>query len=198
MIDAKQKKLEELADVRLGHPFRGSFPDLPTGSVGVVQMRDLTSQGVLDWSSIRRTEIETRKELEWLKAGDILFASRGTSNYAGCLRDVPLQVVCSPHLYVITVRNQQLVLPEFIAWQINRMASQRYLKQSAEGSDQLSVRRAVLENLPLTIPSIAHQQRLLALDHATRQEKLALEALIRNREKQVEALAAALLNPPNS
>jgi len=198
MIDAIIKMLGEVSEVRLGYPFRGSVPEVPDGPVAVVQMRDLTPEGVLDWASVRRTALEAKKEPEWLRPGDILFASRGPSNYAGHLADVPLKAVCSPHLYVLTAKNPARVLPEFIAWQINRAASQRYLRQSAEGSDQLSVRRTILEELLLTIPSIEHQHRLLALDHAARRERAVLEALIKNRERQIESLAAALQNPPNS
>lgn len=198
MIDATIKMLGEVAEVRLGYPFRGSVPEVPDGPVAVVQMRDLTPEGVLDWTSVRRTDLEAKKEPEWLRPGDVLFASRGPSNYAGHLAQVPERAVCSPHLYVLTVRNLAAVLPEFIAWQINRVASQRYLRQSAEGSDQLSVRRTILEELPLTIPSVEHQHRLLALDHAARRERMVLETLIKNRERQIEALAAALLTPPNT
>ena len=84
------------------------------------------------------------------------------------------------------------MLPRFLAWQINQPPIQRKLRAAAEGTSQLSIRRAELEALPICVPSINEQQSIVDLvDLATRERRL-FEELIRNRDLQLEAIAASL------
>lgn len=197
MIDAIKTTLGELADVRTGHQFRGAIPDVPDGPVAVVQMRDLLTTGIANWDGVQRTQLETRKEPDWLRPGDLLFAARGPSNYAGVLGTVPLPAVCSPHLQLLRVRDQR-VLPAFLAWQINQEPAQKYFWQAAEGSAQLSVRRSLLEALPIVIPPLEKQHLIVAAAAAADQERELLIRLIQNRAQQMEALAASLLTTPTT
>ena len=87
------------------------------------------------------------------------------------------------------------VLPEFLAWHINRSPSQRYLASNAEGTDQLSIRRAVLEAMPIAVPALQKQRLLVQLAETVQQERMRLEALIKNREQQLDGLAQRLLAP---
>jgi restriction endonuclease S subunit len=93
------------------------------------------------------------------------------------------------------VRDTQTLLPQFLAWQINQAPAQRYMRKNAEGTDQLSIRRGVLEELPIALPSVSQQSSLIDLDKTIRQERALHERLIRNREQQIEAMALELLAP---
>jgi restriction endonuclease S subunit len=50
----------------------------------------------------------------------------------------------------------------------------------------------VLESLTLCVPSLADQQRIVALADLARQERHTLHQLIHNRERQLQALAEGL------
>lgn len=185
--------LRAVADVQAGHPFRTGVPFVETGNAYALQMRDLSPSGDVAWDGLIRTEIDTRKPVQWLEPGDVIFVARGTRNYAVCLRDVPKPTVCLPYFFLVRTKSPTL-LPEFLAWQINRAPAQRYLAGSAEGSDQLSIRRPVLEALPLAIPSLAQQRLIVLLAEAAVHEERQLQALITNRHKQLDALAFALIS----
>jgi len=186
-------KLEVVADVQAGHPLRSGVPFAEAGNAYALQMRDLSLGGDIAWDGLVRTEIDTRKPVQWLEPGDVIFVARGTRNYAVCLRNVPKPTVCSPHFFLVRTKSQEL-LPEFLAWQINRAPAQRYLAGSAEGSDQLSIRRPVLEALPLAIPLLSQQRLVVSLAEAAVHEERRLRALIYNRHKQLDALAFALIS----
>ena len=47
-------KLTDHADVQAGHPFRGSVPEDPSGNAYVLQMRDVSPEGVADWNVLTR------------------------------------------------------------------------------------------------------------------------------------------------
>lgn len=181
-------ELSSCVVIQSGHPFRGSVVADSQGNAYALQMRDITPDGVISWTELTLTRVERHSKAVWLRAGDIVFVARGTRNYALCLDDVPLPAVCSPHCFLLRTRSAAVV-PEFVAWQINRAPAQRYFAKHALGSDQLSIRRSVLGSLPIFIPSLLQQERIVALARATLRQKKLLEALIRNREYQLDALA---------
>lgn len=185
--------LKSLVEVQAGHPFRGSVPFVEGGRAYALQMRDLSPSGEVAWEGLIRTEVDTHKAVQWLAPGDVVFIARGARNYAVCLREVPKPTVCSPNFYLLRIKSPTL-LPEFLAWQINRAPAQRYLASNAEGSDQLSIRRPVLEALPLAVPPLHQQQIIVSLAEAAAQEERQLQALIRSRQQQLDALALALFS----
>lgn len=187
--------LSTLADVQAGHPFRGSVPAVEGGNAYALQMRDVTPAGGIGWGGLVRTQIDVRnKPPQWLQPGDIVFVARGARNYAVCVHEVPVPAVCSQYFFLLRIKSPGL-LPDFLAWQINRPPAQRYLASNAEGSDQLSIRRGVLEALPVAVPPIAQQRTIVALAEAAQQESEQLQALVRNRQQQLDALATELFTP---
>lgn len=184
-------RLADLADVQAGHPFRGSVPEDVEGKAFAIQMRDVSPDGRVAWEGLVKTSLDGRKSPVWLRPGDILFVARGARNYALSLEDVPVTAVCSQYFFLLRVKSTGL-LPEFLAWQINRVPAQRYLTKNAEGTDQLSIRRGVLEALPIAVPPLEQQHRIVALAKDAGRERQILETLIQNREQQLDALALDL------
>ena len=189
--------LRAWVDIRAGHPFRGTVPACAQGEVRVIQMRDLDPDALapVDWASLVRTELAGARHPDWLRAGDVLFAARGMRNYALCLPEPPTPTVGAQYFFVLRPRTPRL-RPDYLAWHINQAFSQRYLAAHAEGTDQLSIRRGVLESMPLVVPSLEHQRRVVELAALAVQERLCHQALIRNRQQELEALAEALLATP--
>lgn len=189
---ANEMKLGDLVYIRAGHPFRGAVEAVPEGAVAVVQMKDILPSGGVDWSSAVRTELVGRKEPDWLRSGDLLFVSRGSRYFAVCVDSPPAPAVCGPHLFHLTVKARELLMPEFLAWVVGQGPVQRQLQQAASGSLQLSVTRQALEALEIPLPPLATQRVITDLAAAAARERVVLTALIQNRERQLEALASAL------
>lgn len=187
--------LNNFAEVHAGHPFRGSVPEIPDGIALTVQMRDVSPAHGVAWAQVARTNPGGRKKPDWLRPDDILFLARGTRNFALHLQQVPGPAVCSQYFFLIRLKAEyaQHLLPGFLAWQINQEPAQEYLHRNAEGSDQLSIRRGVLEALPLTLPPLQRQQQILALVETHRREQQLLDALRRNREREMQGIVQQLL-----
>lgn len=190
------KTLSDIAIVKAGHPFRGKIPEEMEGNAYVVQIRDIDNDGIIHWHQLILTNITGRKSPDWLQKGDVLFAARGERNLAGFVGVIDRPTVCAPHYFLIKVTDKS-VLPEFIAWQLNQDGAQRYFANSAEGSAQTSIRRAVLEATPLVIPNIEKQNIIVEFDNKVKQEKHLLNALIDNRYKQMQGIAKELLDSGN-
>lgn len=188
------KRLAQVAEVQAGYPFRGTVPAVEEGNAFALQMRDIDPDKGISWGGVVKTAVDDRKEAQWLQPGDIVFVARGTRNYAVCIQQVPALTVCSQYFFLIRTKDPALLLPEFLTWQINRAPAQRYFSSNAEGTDQLSIRRAVLENLPVAVPDPQQQHLIVAIGDIARQQRHHLEALMRNQQQQLDALAYALLS----
>lgn len=190
MIDAEIIELGLAAEFKAGYPFRGSVEPVPGGAVAVVQMKDVAPSGGLDWLKVVRTELTGRKDADWLAEDDLLLVARGNRYYAAVLNDVPEQAVCGPHLYQLRLKRK--INAHFLAWQINQPPIQKLLRQAAEGSSQLSIRRAELEALPISVPSAIVQEQIVQLARAADRERELLNKLIQNRGRLLNSLAIDL------
>ena len=184
-------QVKDVAEARLGYPFRGAIKDTSGGEVAVVQIKNTDPERGVDWEMLVKTTLPGRKQPDWLQTGDVLFIARGNRNVAVYVDEVPEQVVCAPQFYLLRMRNNA-VLPEYLVWYINEFPAQCYFAQSAEGTLITSIRRGVLEALPIPIPSLERQQLIVKLAAAASREKLLTEQMIRNREQQLKLIARGL------
>ena len=184
-------RLSDIADIRSGHPFRGSIePDIK-GDVHVVQVRNTKATGEIIQDEVIKTTLTSKKQPDWLKSGDILFVAKGAKHYSALVEDLPKQTVCSPHFFLVRIKPafKELVTPEFICWQLNQRPAQRYFQTTEEGSLYLSVRRQILEYVPITMLPIEKQRQLTAMHRCAVKEQKVLQQLIENRQQQLDAIA---------
>ncbi len=186
-------KLKNIADIRAGYPFRGRIMDTPGADVHVVQMKNAAPDRGVDWSDLARTKLLGRREPDFLRAGQILFVARGNHNFAICLEDVPVRSVCSPHFFLLDARDEAGAAPEFLAWQINQSRAQAYFRKSAEGSNSLSIRRGILEALPIVVPDMETQEKIVALNRTFLEEMSVMRKLMENRRRMMDAIAREIL-----
>ena len=187
------KKLKEVADIRAGYPFRGKIKEIEDGEARVIQMRDADPEDGVRWSGLIATDLPGKKQPDWLKPGDLLFVARGYRHFALHLDEIPSPTVLSPHFFRLTVHEDAEVLPGFLAWQMNQEPAQHYFRKSAEGTQVLNIRRQVLEDLPIVVPSRQKQGIISRLNTTWRREQLVLKALADNRKRLLSALARQVL-----
>ena len=190
------KRLADIADIRPGYPFRGAIKDLADGDALAVQMKNADPVRGVDWPLVARTALTGKRDPDWLRSGDVLFAARGSRNYAVHIGVPPEKAVCSPHFFVLTSMSKN-VLPKYLAWQINQQAARQYFVQEATGGYIKNIRRMVLENLPVMVPALEEQERIVELFDAAKRERLVLEGLIENRKQQLDAVAHEILGAGN-
>lgn len=185
-------KLKDVATVTAGHPFRGKIPEKSGSGVYAVQMKDISVESGICWDSVIETELSGKKRPDWLLNDDVLFAARGSRNYAVLIDQVTGKVVSSPHFYILRV-NEKTLLPEFLVWQLNQKLLQNYFDRSAEGSVTKSVRRSILESAAITIPPLDKQKQILGLYKTLLKEKKLCAELSRNADKLMNSVARELV-----
>lgn len=192
-------KLSAIATVNAGYPFRGKIPELIGSASVVVQMKDVSLTEGICWTDCLETELTGKRAPDYLITGDILVASRGSHNYA-VLVDQALsftgkKAVAAPHFFLVRLKREALtkgILPEFMVWLLNQSTAQRHFEQNAEGTLTKSIRRRVLEEVPVVVPPLEKQRTIVTMANTLGEEKRLIQKLINNGESMMSAIASDL------
>lgn len=189
----RTQPLGEMANVTSGYTFRGAIQSLEEGIARVIQMSDVAPDAPIQWDRLTRTNLPGKRSPNWLRTDDIILVARGWQNFALHLPEVPMAVVCSPHFAVIRLHHPTLS-PAFVAWQLNQPPLQAYLDTIATGTTQRSIPISGLRSAPIVALSTAAQAHIIALHEAYKRERVVYQALIANREREMQALAHQFLS----
>lgn len=124
-------------------------------------------------------------EKHLLKDGDVLFAAKGTKNFAAVFESHNEAAVASTSFFVIRPTDKK-VLSEYLAWFLNSHATQTILKGQAIGTSIPSISKQVLENLEIPVPGIETQKAILQITKLRNKEKALKQEIETLREKQIQ------------
>jgi hypothetical protein len=172
--------LGELAEVRMGYPFRSRLEHNPQGDIAVIQMKDIDDVNLLHTEEAIRVMPPKGKTHHLLRAGDLLFRSRGRSNGAAqVLEGIGPAVLAAPMLLI----RPHDVLPAYLCWYINAPATQAQLAALAEGTSVRMISAEALKALEVPLPSLATQQRIAQAAALTEQEQALLARIATLRQR---------------
>lgn len=124
-------------------------------------------------------------EKHLLKEGDVLFAAKGTKNFAAVFENHNEPSVASTSFFVLRQTDKK-VLPQYLAWFLNNHTTQTLLKAQAIGTSIPSISKQVLENLEIAVPGIVTQKAILQITKLRNKEKSLKHEIETLREKQIQ------------
>jgi len=185
-----KKKITEIADIQIGYQFRKKIETADDGTNRVIQIRDFDENHTLNKDGLSRVRIEKPIEQYLIHRGDVLFLSRGHRNWAAPIVNELQDTVAVGHFFVIKMRNE-IILPEYLAWYINQSPAQEYLHNIARrGTHMPLVTLSAFKGLPVDVPDMATQHRIVELSRLMVREKKLLAEL---QEKRLLLLTAISL-----
>lgn len=188
MTTGSERPLEELADIQAGYPFRTRIEHDPKGDIPVIQLRDIDRHCHLNWSTVAHISLNQKvKQAYFVHTGDVLCAARGNSYYAAFLSEEIPPALASAHLFILRPRTQE-ILPEYLAWYINQSTVQTYLEAQAQGSFIRSISRRALAQLPVVVPALDLQKRVVRIQHLADREAALTEQLLEKRRQLIDGL----------
>jgi restriction endonuclease S subunit len=163
-------KLSELANVRIGSPFRERIVHEPDGTYRVVQGKDISSDGTIILDGMIRIEAVPGKGApDILAADEVVLQTRGLSYRAAIIpKDVP-PMVAAGSLYILHV-DRACVSAEYLVFFLNLPATQITLRQLATGSPIPNLRRSAIEQLQVALPSLSDQHQFVELSSLVRRQ----------------------------
>ncbi|MDZ7796199.1 MAG: restriction endonuclease subunit S [Candidatus Marinimicrobia bacterium] len=163
--------LKDIANVQMGYPFRTRLELKTDGSIGVIQMKDLSPDNHVTCETVQKIDMDINDDKHFVRKGDLFFRSRGITNTVAILDKELVNTIAAAPLFRIRT-DKNVILPEYLWWYINRETSQRYLGTRLEGTHGGMISRLALENLPVDIPSLETQKEIVEIIklHHHRQE----------------------------
>lgn len=171
--------VHELADIQMGYPFRSRLEHDPQGDVAVIQMKDIDDTNLAHPENATRVTLPKGKTHHLLRAGDLLFRSRGRSNGVAQVReDIGPAVLSAPMLRI----RPHSVSPEYLCWYLNTPATQDRMATLAEGTSVQMISVEALKSLDVPLPSPAVQQRIAQAGALAEQEQALLDRIATLRQ----------------
>jgi restriction endonuclease S subunit len=175
-------KLKEISSIQTG-VFAKPNTD---GDVVYLQARHFDEHGklIIDLHpDLNKIDINPK---HLLLPGDILYAAKGTKNFATHYEAKNIPAVASTSFFVIRLQQKNTIIPAYLVWFINHSETQQLLKAQARGSSIASISKGVLEELEIPIPQLEIQQLILNIA-ALRGKELDLKNKIDFlREKKIQ------------
>ncbi len=158
------------------------------GEVVYLQAKHFDGTGKLIGSlhpDLKANEI-TEKHI--LRCKDVIFAAKGTRNFAAYYNNESLPAVASTSFFVIRFKENFIskILPEYLVWFINHPNSMNYLKGKAIGTSIVSISKVVLEELEISIPDLKTQKSILKIVELKNKEKEIIQQIEILKEKQIQ------------
>lgn len=163
-------RLGDACDIHTGYTARGRLEPTVAGGVLAIQLRDIPASGLIDPALLARVQLDEPAHRYLVRAGDVVFRSRGERNTASAL-DERLREPALAVLPLIVLRpRRDVVTPEYLAWAINQPPAQRHFDSAARGTNIRMIPRSSLDDLELDVPDLETQTKIVAVDNLAERE----------------------------
>lgn len=155
------------------------------GEIIYLQAKHFDENGELIETLYPDVNADGKIDKHLLRKGDVLFAAKGTKNFAALFDNENIPAVASTSFFVMRLFDKN-VLPGYFTWFLNHPDTQLLLKAKALGTSIPSISKQVLEALEITIPTIEIQNAILQITKLRNREKALKQQIEILREQQIQ------------
>nr|VFJ46570.1 MAG: Type I restriction modification DNA specificity domain-containing protein [Candidatus Kentron sp. FW]VFJ47853.1 MAG: Type I restriction modification DNA specificity domain-containing protein [Candidatus Kentron sp. FW] len=187
-MNARSVRIADYAEVLPGCAFKAHAKHEPEGSHQVILGKHLPTPGTgYRYHPEHELRITPRGKVERysVKAGDVLFVSRGIRNQAVLVESVPEKTIASATFYLLRIRDD--VDPAYLAWSLNQVPIQNRIRQIRTGAGTPIVQRKVFVDITIPLPSYQDQRRIAKLGACMVKEGILRQAIL-DRTTQLHSL----------
>lgn len=170
--------LNSVAEIESGKSFRTKPEHLKDGGCQLIQMKDVSANGIN--TNLTIIDIEGVNPEQLLKDGDVLFVAKGNKNFAVTFRSSKPSLAVS--FFFIIRPNLDLIYPDYLAWYINSLEAQAYFDKVRMGATVGNIRKKALGELEIPVPDISTQVTIESVDRLWKNEKEATMQLMEQKE----------------
>ena len=183
-------RLPDISTIRTGYTVRGRLEAAERGGLLTIQLGDISSDGSVSPEQLTRVCLDDLPDRYFVRAGDVVFRSRGERNTAFALDDRFREPALAVLPLFVLRPKMDIVLPEYLAWAMNQPPAQRHFDSFARGTNLRMVPRASLDALDIDVPELETQRKIVAIDALAERER-ALSVLAADKRRQLTGLILA-------
>jgi len=186
-------KVGSFVEIQTGFQFRKKIEPDPNGNCQVIQIKDFDEARNLQFGQLSRVSLQSVPEHALVKKGDVLFLARGHKNFAVPIRVDLEKAVAASYFFILKITNEKLT-PEFLAWFINSPVAQSFLNSQAKrGTHMPLIPKSAFSELPVPLPSLERQSKIIQLNKLAQEEQVLSEALAAKRSQLFKTATLELL-----
>ena len=186
--------LKDIADIRTGYSFRAKLEPDSEGNILVVQLKELSDKNTIDISTAVKINMQDVSDNYLLQKGDLVFRSRGMDSTAAIMDINSNNVILSAPFQRIRLHDTSKIIPEYLLWYINSKEAQVYFSTNKTGTSVSMISTAVLADLPVVIPVLKIQKRIVEISILSEKEIELQEELIRKKRLLTESVLLKTLD----
>lgn len=184
--------LKHIANIQTGiyaHP-------VTSGKIVYLQVKHFSENGQLNDIIKPDLPLNNQTEKHLLNDGDVLFAAKGTNNFAVQYENKNGNCVASSTFLVIRFKEEfrKIVFPKYLCWYINHSKTQEWIKAKARGSSIPSVSKMDLQELELIIPPIEKQKAIVKIDSLQKKEQSIMRKIQLLKEQYIQNRLITAIN----
>ena len=181
-------KLKEISGIHSGYITRKKIAVALDGSHYLLQAKNVDGDHLsYETQKLVRFHPALSRTDRPLEKGDLLFMARGYHNFTILLGDLPEPALAAACFFIVRVSSPE-ILPGYLGWYLNQAPVEHYLlTRSGRNVHMPVVRRAVLENIPIPVPTLDRQAKIADLNALMLKEVNLLQQLGRKRKELITA-----------
>ena len=189
----EEKKLKDIAQVRIG-PF-GSLlhkKDYISGGIPLVNPIHMVNGNIVTNNDYTISDVKAKELSNYLlKENDIVFARRGEVGRCAIVTGEDEGFLCGTgSLFVRFLRE---IDSNFMLMLFQSDYCKNYLEHNASGATMLNINAGIVEDMPLSLPPLAVQQRIVERLDSLSENVRKYEEIQRQMISECDALKQALL-----
>lgn len=190
-LNPKNWDVAKIGDVVTEVRYGTSRPAVEGGEYPYLRMNNLTFDGHLDLTELKYIDIPDNEiEKCIVRKGDVLFNRTNSVELVGktCVFDSEEEMVIAG--YIIRVRLNEKVLPEFLSAYMNSAILKEHLRSMAKGAvNQANINAQELQGIKIYLPPIELQQQFAEFIEQVGKAK----QVIKEQLKELETLKKSLM-----
>jgi len=179
--------IADIAEIRSGYQFREKVEHDPSGTVPVIQIKDLTSDFQLHTHDLIRVSMPKTAPYR-VEQGDVLFLARGHRLGAAAVTEPIKGTIATGYFFILHPSSS--IRPGYLAWAINQKRFQERMRPLVRGSHIPLITKSDFEGLTLDVPPLETQQRIEAIDSLHRRENTLMQSIQQKRSQLIDAVCA--------
>ena len=190
-----KRRLSDLASLRPGRSFRTSVEHDPEGDCWVLRPGDIDEDGEVSTDRMRKVAGLDPKDRYLVDESVVLFVTYGTNNRAYCFENLPENTVADSKFTMIRPGGQkaaslfpETVLPEYLAWYMNREPAQAFYEAFRRGSTTTRISRESLGRLEVPVPAAETQREIAEVSRLVQKEQELLTRWVEKRSELAHGL----------
>lgn len=136
--------------------------DYDSSGVAVVMPQDISPRGYLDFANVSRVPelIAERLSRHRLRENDIVYSRRGDVEKCALVANADLPAICGTGSLLVRIDSKAEADPRFINYRLGMPDTRTWISQHAVGATMPNLNTGILNEVPLTIPSLPEQQAI--------------------------------------